>query len=66
MADSVSIQGGKSAAEVAYALLLDIASTEEKHSGHYFTNCDRAYILDTYAECLKAARGLRTRASKTD
>lgn len=61
MADNtVNIEGGKSAVEVAYTLLVNVAVAESKHSGgSTFMDCDRKYILDTFAECLSAAKGYR-------
>lgn len=58
MTDAVNLNTGKSEAEVAHTLLTQIATLEGKFYSD-FGNCDRAYVLDTYAECLKAARGLR-------
>jgi hypothetical protein len=54
--------GENSPEEVAYKLLKDVSRVE----GRIFTaeqgrsGTDRAYILDTYAECLKAVRGDRS------
>ena len=62
MADSVTIHGGKSPAEVAYTLLIAVADVEEKWTGHSFTGADRKWLLDTYAECHRAARGSRSAA----
>lgn len=61
MADGVTITGGKSAAEVAYSLLIQVAEAEGKRfvSGGWTEGADRKYILDTYAECLKATRAQR-------
>ncbi len=59
MADHVNINGGKSAAEVALTLLQAVAQAESKFSSGTFYDCDRTYILDAYAECLKAAQGYR-------
>lgn len=61
MADGVSIEGGKSAAEIALALLFEVSEAEDKRfaAGGWKGGADRKYILDTYAECLKAARGAR-------
>ena len=59
MADTVTITGGKSPAEVAYTLLIAVAEAEGKWTGTRFMDADRQYILDTYAECIKASRGAR-------
>ncbi|MGL4966141.1 MAG: hypothetical protein ACRC67_33280 [Inquilinus sp.] len=52
-----------SAEEVAYRLLERIATIEKKNfSGGWDTGetvPDRKWILDTYAECLEAAKGNR-------
>lgn len=62
MADAVKLNTGKSEAEVAHSLLMQIATLEGKFYSD-FSNCDRSYVLDTYAECLKAVRGLRRTSS---
>jgi hypothetical protein len=59
VADSVSINGGKSAAEVAHALLIAVGEIEGKYSMNSWIQTDRAWLLDTYAECHTAARGHR-------
>lgn len=63
MADTVTITGGKSPSEVGYTLLIAVATAEGNWSGSNFQNVDRKYLLDTYAECLRAAKGNRTPAS---
>lgn len=60
MADGVTINGGKSQAEVAYTLLIAVADIEGKWSGNCFQNTDRKWLLDTYLECLRATKGSRT------
>lgn len=53
----------KSAATIAYALFQDIAFAERKNMRGgitaFNTTPDRAYILDTYAECMKVVMGER-------
>lgn len=67
MADGVTIHGGKSAAEIAYTLLVQVADVEGKWTGNSFRDsADRKYLLDTYAECLKAASGRRTLKGQLD
>jgi len=47
---------------VAYALMLDIMSVEQKvfaNPGKGETVADRSYVLDLYAECLSAAQNRR-------
>ena len=67
MADGVTITGGKSAAEVALSLLFEVSEAEDKRSsgGGWKGGADRKYILDTYAECLKAARSGRSLTSNS-
>jgi hypothetical protein len=54
MADKVVF--GESAEQVAYKLLYDIATAEGKNL-NVEKHADRAYILTTYALCLRAATG---------
>ena len=46
---------------IAYALMQDVMRAEDKatHKDRALTRADRAYLLDLYAECLKAAKGDR-------
>ena len=61
MADSTIVHiGENSPEEVAYKLLVDVARVEGKvfhqsPSGGY-TTATRAWILDAYAECLRAVQ----------
>jgi hypothetical protein len=66
MADAAPVVhiGENSPEQVAYKQMLEIANVERKtlhasapSSG--WTAADRKWILDTYAECLRAATGLR-------
>jgi hypothetical protein len=53
-----SLSGDNSPEHVAYRLMLDIARVEKKALGAS-ASCqiaDRRWILDTYAECLRAVR----------
>lgn len=67
MADSVQINGGKSAVEVAHTLFNQVVDAEGKRSanGTWVDDADRKYILDTFSECLQAARGLRAYGKAT-
>ncbi len=59
MADGATVHIGENSPEhVACKLLLDIASCEGKtlHSGTHAA--DRNYILTTYQQCLRVAKGL--------
>ena len=55
--------GDISPENVAYTLMRDIAIVERKSfsplPGEGFTSVDRRWILDTYAECLQATKGVR-------
>jgi hypothetical protein len=66
MADSAPVVhiGENSPEHVAYRLLLDIQRIERKvFSGgeikQGWSGADRKWVLDTYAECLQAAKGYR-------
>jgi hypothetical protein len=61
MADKPNaVIGGKSPEEVAYLLTKDIADIEGRGLyPHADKPADRKWFLDTFAECLYAARGLR-------
>ena len=51
---------------IAYVLMLDIMSSEQKvfaNPGKGETVADRSYVLDLYAECLTAAQNRRRAAS---
>ena len=46
--------------QVAYRLMLDIAKVEGKKDNFgSLSGYDRQWLLDTYAECLKAVHGKR-------
>jgi hypothetical protein len=65
MADAPAVHIGENSPEqIAYKLLLDIQRIEQKafHKGDLsagWSTADRAWILNTYAECLRATTGLR-------
>jgi hypothetical protein len=52
--------GENSPEQIAYRLMLDIASVERKvlhsNSGGEFTSADRKWILDTFAQCMNVVR----------
>lgn len=65
MADAAPVVhiGENSPEQVAWKLLGAVAYAEDKQVYHASSGdnpCDRAYILDTYAECLHAVRGYRS------
>lgn len=52
--------GENSPEQVAYKLLKDVARVEKKlNSSFAIDRAERAWILDTYAECLQAVTGNR-------
>jgi hypothetical protein len=56
-----SLSGDNSPEYVAYRLMIDIARVEKKALGAS-ASCqiaDRKWILDTYAECLRAVRSTK-------
>lgn len=58
MADAAAVHIGENSPEyIAYRLMLNIASCEERtlHSGA--KAADREYILTTYQQCLRAVKG---------
>ena len=60
MPDAVVHVGENSPEHVAYRLMRDVANLEGRsfaRDGQ--TPADRQWLLDTYGECLEAARGLR-------
>jgi hypothetical protein len=64
MSDQPVVHIGENSPEyVAWKLLHEVANAEGKvfhnNPSSNYTAADRAWILDTYAECLKAVRGLR-------
>lgn len=63
MADTVVHMGENSPEYVAYKLLHEIAGIEKKslhnEPASGWTIANRAWILDTYRECLVATKGLR-------
>lgn len=61
MADAVVHIGENSPEEVAYKLMTTIASLESLDLyGHGKKPADRKWLLDTYAECMKAVQGKRS------
>lgn len=61
MADAPVVHIGENSPEyIAYRLLHDVAGAENKlfrpTSGSGYAAADRKWILDTYAECLRAVR----------
>lgn len=65
MADQPVVHiGENSPEEVAFKLFCRIGFLEKKTDAHGFIvsggEADRRYILDTYAECLEAAKGFRS------
>jgi hypothetical protein len=64
MAESTIVHIGENSLEhVARQLLHEVMTAERKTTGKGgadgWTQADRKYLLDTYAECLRATRGLR-------
>lgn len=61
MADNTVKIGGETVEQVAYKLLLMVGEAEKKlySGGGIQGQVDRKWILDTYHECLVAARGHR-------
>ena len=57
--EAVAHIGENSPEQVAYKLMEKVASAENKHFIGSNKNTDRAWILDTYAECFQAVRGFR-------
>lgn len=57
-----------SAHTVALDLAHEIGSIEGKYNSHFnrFENCDRAYILNLYAECFQSVTGGRTDVANFD
>jgi hypothetical protein len=52
--------GENSPEQVAHKLMHEIANVEKRELyGHGDNPADRSWILDTYAECIKAVRGHR-------
>ena len=58
MADIVEMKT-KSAEEIAYKLMQDVLVAEDHPHQGMQPKAARAYLLDTFAECLTAARGYR-------
>jgi len=57
MADETVVHIGENSPErIAYMLMVDVMTAEKKT----VDNSDRQLILDTYAECLAAAKGYRS------
>jgi len=63
MADAPVVHIGENSPEqVAYKLLRDIAQLEKRSLFHGETgSADRQWLLDTYAECLEATMGNRSK-----
>lgn len=64
MAESTVVHIGENSPEhVARHLLHEVMTAERKTTGRGgadgWTNADRKYLLDTFAECLHAVRGYR-------
>ena len=60
MADQIPVVQGDTPQAVAYALLLGIAHHEKKLNGGLgtpFASADKAWVLSTYRDCLRAAVG---------
>lgn len=63
MADQTIVRfGGESVEQTAYKLLHDVARQERKLDSHgiKIAGADKKWILETYAECLQAARGTKS------
>lgn len=65
MADQTVVQMGENSPEyVADRLMKDIAATENRSLSRNpsagMQAADRAWVLDTYAECLEAVNGYRS------
>jgi hypothetical protein len=69
MADTVVHMGENSPEHVAHKLLHEIADIEKKafhnEPSSGWTTADRAWVLDTYRECLMAVKGLRKSPNST-
>jgi hypothetical protein len=62
MADTNTVvhMGENSPEQIAYRLLINVASLERKSlHGSDQNAADRKWLLDTYAECLDTVRGYR-------
>jgi hypothetical protein len=65
MAETIVLRIGDNSPEhVAYKLLIDVARIEKKADSHGIKvganeGADRKWLLDTYAECLAAAKNQR-------
>lgn len=59
MADEAVVHIGENSPEqVAYKLMIDLRSIENRYPEHQ--QADRKWLLDTYAECLEAVKGHRS------
>jgi len=58
MADTIEVKS-KSTEEIAYKLFYDVIGAEDHPHQRMQPKDARAYILDTFVECLSAARGYR-------
>jgi hypothetical protein len=66
VADPTVIHTGENSPEyIAFRLLYEIANAERKglERNGVSDKADRAWILDTYGECLTAVRGTRRRGA---
>ena len=64
MSDSSRIVSGDSPEAVAYALLIGIASAEDKVTSWAdfpVPQADKEWVLVTYVDCLRAAKGLEAK-----
>ena len=62
MAEQTVVHIGENSPEqVAYVLMTIVANVEDKELYKSETSADRAWILDTYAECLQAVKAERRR-----
>lgn len=65
MSDNTILHFGENSPEkIAYVLLQEIANIEGQSTSPWptdgFQTTNRKWLLDTYAECLKAVRGFRS------
>lgn len=58
MADETTFVNGKSREEIAYMLMRDIASLENRGMyANHDSPADRKWILNTMADCVRATKG---------
>ena len=56
------VSAGESNESVAYALLLNVAHSDDKmdvYSDTIFIRAEKQWILDTYVECIRAVREIK-------